>query len=675
MPPSQPGAGSGTSYEDAAEAEGRLLLPFQRNLLKQLMPKDSSASTGDALLLMARGLGLRSIVSTVLRVYDSSDYLVIIVNASPDEERSFAEELGMRVKVVGFELPAATREIMYKQGGIFSVTSRILTVDMLNKKLPVELVTGLIVMHAETVTPESSEAFVVRIYRQYNRDGFLKAFSDQPEQFTFGIAPLQTVLQQLKLRQVIIVPRFHSEVDRDLHKRKADVVELYQPLSSAMKEIQTAILECMELTLSEIKRSNTYLEIEDFTVENALFRSFETLVRRQLEPVWHKVGPKTRGYVRDIATLRELQRYLLSFDCVTFLRYLETLLVSQGEKKDQSAWLFTSAADTIISSAKKRVYIQRRVDDQSKSGGAAADASTSNGAATGQNGRAQREMTVDGFEVPDDLGEDDFMGDGPTEEEEEMLRQIEQEEDDRRQRMGLPPLNAGPILTGAAQDKNGKDKEVVTDQEVKRKKRDRWLPPGVEVVLEEQPKWLLLADVLAEVENELQWGDVDPHGYSNDTMLIMCSSTDTCTTLGEYLSSRTNEEGGRIMMRSKLESYFIWKGQVGKMQRALKKSDNNNKASSSTTGAGSSSSSSAANRNASGSAGQPKQYGTESAALKRKQEWQRGQAPSTKRRRVRGGGNVNVANDGTAASSHGSTKIKTEANPATIDEEAGQVAD
>lgn len=41
-------------------------------------------------------------------------------------------------------------ESMYKQGGVFSVTSRILVVDMLTDKIPVELVTGIVVLHAET---------------------------------------------------------------------------------------------------------------------------------------------------------------------------------------------------------------------------------------------------------------------------------------------------------------------------------------------------------------------------------------------------------------------------------------------------------------------------------------------------------------------------------------------
>jgi DNA excision repair protein ERCC-4 len=43
----------------------------------------------------------------------------------------------------------ARREKMYKDGGLFSVTSRILIVDMLKKTIPVHLITGLVVMHAE----------------------------------------------------------------------------------------------------------------------------------------------------------------------------------------------------------------------------------------------------------------------------------------------------------------------------------------------------------------------------------------------------------------------------------------------------------------------------------------------------------------------------------------------
>lgn len=45
---------------------------------------------------------------------------------------------------------------MYKDGGLFSVTSRILIVDMLKGVIPVELITGLVVLHAEECVPSRS---------------------------------------------------------------------------------------------------------------------------------------------------------------------------------------------------------------------------------------------------------------------------------------------------------------------------------------------------------------------------------------------------------------------------------------------------------------------------------------------------------------------------------------
>lgn len=44
---------------------------------------------------------------------------------------------------------ACCREALYKHGGLLSVTSRILVVDLLSKKLPAEAIAGLVVLHAE----------------------------------------------------------------------------------------------------------------------------------------------------------------------------------------------------------------------------------------------------------------------------------------------------------------------------------------------------------------------------------------------------------------------------------------------------------------------------------------------------------------------------------------------
>jgi len=48
---------------------------------------------------------------------------------------------------------------------------------------------------------------VPRSRQLFAQIGFLKAFSDRPETFSVGFAPLQTTLVQLKLREVLILPR------------------------------------------------------------------------------------------------------------------------------------------------------------------------------------------------------------------------------------------------------------------------------------------------------------------------------------------------------------------------------------------------------------------------------------------------------------------------------------
>lgn len=89
------------------------------------------------------------------------------------------------------------------------------------------------------------------------QEGFIKAFSDEPEHFAGGLSPLQTVLGQLHMRRVELWPRFHKNIIRDLGKRRADVIELHQPLSRSMRNIQNAIVECLDATLGELKRGSS----------------------------------------------------------------------------------------------------------------------------------------------------------------------------------------------------------------------------------------------------------------------------------------------------------------------------------------------------------------------------------------------------------------------------------
>ena len=88
----------------------RDLLPFHLSILEDL----HDPLTSD-LLLLARGLGLRKIVCTLMQIYDSPQNLVLLVNASPEEEAAIGEELGIMgcrnpgLRMVGYEMPKKDR--------------------------------------------------------------------------------------------------------------------------------------------------------------------------------------------------------------------------------------------------------------------------------------------------------------------------------------------------------------------------------------------------------------------------------------------------------------------------------------------------------------------------------------------------------------------------------------
>ncbi len=259
-------------------------------------------------------------------------------------------------------MSVGTREKMYAQGGIFSITSRILIVDFLSSLLNPETVTGIVVLHAEQVLATSLEAFILRIYRQKNKTGFLKAFSDAPEPFTTGFSPLTNMMKNLFLQKPALYPRFHVSVAASLEgRKKAEVIELEVPMTEAMQDIQNAVLTCVEASVGELKKANPGLEVEDWTVDSALHKNFDQIIRRQLDPVWHRTTFKTRQVVRDLSLLRTILHALLTYDAVNFNKYLDTVLAASqpppgSVKQNQSPWLFLDAADTIFTTAKRRVY-------------------------------------------------------------------------------------------------------------------------------------------------------------------------------------------------------------------------------------------------------------------------------------------------------------------------------
>ena len=126
--------------------------------------------------VLARGLGLRLLVCRFLRLYSDTALaghrLVFVLNVV-GEEQAFWDALidegcpeESLPKVITNETSAKEREALYKRGGVFMVTSRILIVDLLNSVVDTATIHGFLVHHAHKVHEATTEAFILRIFRQ-----------------------------------------------------------------------------------------------------------------------------------------------------------------------------------------------------------------------------------------------------------------------------------------------------------------------------------------------------------------------------------------------------------------------------------------------------------------------------------------------------------------------------
>ncbi|KAK4155130.1 hypothetical protein C8A00DRAFT_42185 [Chaetomidium leptoderma] len=513
--------------QPAQQVKLSLPLVYQQELFQELRKEDE-------LVVLARGLGLIRLITNLLHSYDAAGNNLIVVVGAEDRENAWigealAEHAAMSMSsrargltVVNTDFTSvAAREKMYAAGGIFSITSRILVVDMLTGLLSPETITGMVVLHADRAAATSLEAFILRIYRQKNKVGFLKAFSDNPDPFTTGFSPLATMMRNLFLRKASLWPRFHVHVAQALEgKKKAEVIELEVPMTDSMREIQNAVMECVEVSIQELKKANTGLEMDDWNLDSALLKNFDMIVRRQLDPNWHRVSWKTKQIVNDLTVLRGMLQSILALDAVSFLQQLDTIHAAHSPapgstRQTQSPWLFLDAAQTIFNTAKRRVY-------------------SSN------------------------------------------------------QRPNLDSTNIDALRP----------------------------------VLEEQPKWAVLADVLEEIDRDLYF-EPAARDDSNGTILIMCSDANTCRQLRDYLQTmhvkpRTEQKveefhdpdedkpSASFMMRRKLRNYLKWKREFAQVSANL--FSENQKA---ITG-----------------------------AVDPRLRQSKGRGPPTKRRRVRGGGVV-----------------------------------
>ncbi|KAL2348212.1 hypothetical protein Fmac_002212 [Flemingia macrophylla] len=337
------------------------MVQFHEHIITELL-EDSNGG----LVVLSSGLSLSKLVASLLLLHSSSQGTLLILSPS---SASLKSKVTFHIKTLNpqfnqipaeitADLAAHHRHALYSSGNAFFITPRILIVDLLTNKLPTSKIAGIFILNAHSLSETSTEAFIVRIFRSLNRGAYVRAFSDRPHAMVSGFAKAERTMKCLHVRRLHLWPRFQVHVSEELERDPPEVVDIRVPMSKYMVGIQKAIVEVMDACLKEMRKTNK-VDVEDLTLENGLFKSFDEIVRRQLDPIWHTLGKKTKQLVSDLKTLRKLLDYLVRYDAVTYLKFLDTLRVSESFR---SVWIFAEASYKIFDYAKKRVFHLVRSD-------------------------------------------------------------------------------------------------------------------------------------------------------------------------------------------------------------------------------------------------------------------------------------------------------------------------
>ncbi|VDL59158.1 unnamed protein product [Hymenolepis diminuta] len=346
-----------------------VLLEYEKNIILDV--NDDSC-----MFVCAEGLDLDTIIYTLIKLHNDPHNLVLISNYSLPEAKFITARLIRENEAhtpftITAEVNTKERLEAYRRGGIVFVSSRILVVDLLRGTMPVELVSGVIVLRSHTLHESSQEAFMLRLLREKNPNVFIKAFTDNAIALMTGYNRVEHLMNQFGVSKLLLWPRFNIDVMNTLTDSPINVEELQVFLTAGSVNCQRCLLEMIKATLRELVDKNPILNNDEFTLESALTNSFHQLTSLYIDPIWHQLTQTSHRLLADVAGLRRLLFQLIDQDAVSFLdsfeemRQVELASLRMGRSTNVSSvqragncanWLLMSQAEQLLTIARNRVY-------------------------------------------------------------------------------------------------------------------------------------------------------------------------------------------------------------------------------------------------------------------------------------------------------------------------------
>lgn len=359
-----------------------LPLQFYRDIDRELAEADS-------LLVMARGLGMASVMGRFVVARVRPRRLILALNISRDvavhviwpalraaaAENPPANPELLLPRFVNADYSVSDRASVYTSGGFVVASSTVLVHDLLCRKIPAENVDGIVVFAADRVKPNSNNHFVLTLFRAQNRIAWIKALSENAPGLTVGFHHAEKVMRTLFVSRLANWPRFRKDVKLSLARRTPDVVDLSVPLSRDQARVLASLRDIASHVIADLGISSRGVDLTDLyrknpdsrarkdgTTERAkqLVANFDDVVRRQLAvgPGRRRLsgGERVRNLVADLTSLRTLMSEILDLNPVTFYQHVLTMRHAQDHK---CYWLMRRESQNMLRQARSRIYVSR----------------------------------------------------------------------------------------------------------------------------------------------------------------------------------------------------------------------------------------------------------------------------------------------------------------------------
>ncbi|VDN03180.1 unnamed protein product [Thelazia callipaeda] len=332
-----PGENSGDMIE---------LLPFERNLML-----DTYAD--DVLFIVASGLGLERLILHHLHLYSDPQLLVFVINTTPQDDEYFLchlrnSKIKCPPKIITADCSTKDRESLYMEGGIQFITSRILMVDLLQERVPVKNVAGIIVHRAHQLLNGFQESFILRLYREKKENGFIKAFSDNPGA-VIGLGVLQRLLNRLYVRRIRLLPRFDVDVKHSLDTCSPKMVEISINMPHPMRKVQCLLVDIIRTCVRELKQSSSSdISSEEEEMIQPVLDIYPSTLERQLASQQFSISEKQQRLLADLKQLRGLLYRAEELDPITLHCSLNEIKNDKDLLTNNSGWMFTQTSARLV---------------------------------------------------------------------------------------------------------------------------------------------------------------------------------------------------------------------------------------------------------------------------------------------------------------------------------------